>query len=46
MKNGGIKMELITEVIQTYYEVLVILGIIVTSVVIFYNIRQGRSSLK
>ena len=37
-------MEVITEVTQSHYVVLVILGIIATCMVVIYNIKKIRSN--
>jgi len=39
-------LEVITEVTQSHYVVLVILGIIITCVVVISNIKQIRNWLK
>ncbi|GEM_PF-6339083 len=40
------KLEVITEVTQAHYVVLVILGIIITCVVVISNVKQIRNWLK
>jgi hypothetical protein len=36
-------MEVITEITQSHYEMIVILGIIVTCIVVIFNIKKMRS---
>ena len=44
-RGWGDKMEFVTEVTQSHYEVLVILGIVVTCIVVIYNVKNRRTFL-
>lgn len=37
-------MEIITEVMQSHYELFVILGIVVTGIIVIFNIKKIRSA--
>ncbi len=43
LKTGGKKLEVITEITQSHYVVLVILRIIIICIVLIYNIKKMRS---
>jgi hypothetical protein len=37
-------MEIITEVMQSHYELFVILGIVVTGIIVIFNIKKNGSA--
>jgi hypothetical protein len=43
MKNGGIKMETITEITQLHYELLVILGMISAGIVGYFLYVRSKT---